>query len=225
MSTGAVFQSILDRYHSIIRYAGHRFKVIAKIDPEDLYQEACIELLDMLDSGLDPDTVDFDKLFRTRMFNKMVDENRKFTRAESRELEKEEPGNKMCGWAGDTQVEMFDLLTDEDVLPRCGYSPVRDPSEEAESQELVDRVNNLLNRQEKRLWKLIVDPPNRLLRRIHRRSKGRKFARTTPGIQAWAEHLGWSRQKISSKLRSVRSAVITTLGNEVPDWLQRKLIA
>ncbi|KKK91423.1 hypothetical protein LCGC14_2713090, partial [marine sediment metagenome] len=124
MSTHAIFQSILDRYHRVIRYAGQRYKVIAKIDPDDLYQEACIELLDMLDSGLDPNTVDFDKLFRTRMFNKMVDENRKFRRAESRSLEREHSGNVRSAKSNGSEhdCELFDLLTPDEILFCCGYT-------------------------------------------------------------------------------------------------------
>ena len=227
MSYLVIFESVLNRYHRFINYAGHRHKLPAKIDPEDLYQEACMELLDMLDDGLDPDTIDFDKLFRVRLWNRMVDEKRKFTRTESRAISREQPGNIMvsqqdrgCGGS-----DFFDLLMEEDILTGQFNTSSVDPIDEAETGDLKSRVEVLLSEQERILWELIVDPPAAFVEQIYSKRKGKKWTRSKVGIKVWGQYLGWPRRKISNKMKSIRQAVVKALGDEVPDWIERKLTA
>lgn len=221
-----IFESVLNRFHTFINYAGHRHKLPAKLDPEDLYQEACMELLDMLDDGLDPDTIDFEKLFRTRLWNRMVDEKRKFTRTESRSIGRERPGNIMLPKLDFCRpFEIFEMLTDEDILTERFQRGSVDPIDEAETKDLKDRVENLLSEQEKILWDLIVYPPAAFVQQIYRRRKGKKWTRSKVGVKVWGQYLGWPRRKISDKIKSIRNAVVTALGDDVPEWIERKLTA
>jgi len=222
----AIFESVLNRFQTFINYAGHRHKLPAKLDPEDLYQEACMELLDMLDDGLDPDTIDFEKLFRTRLWNRMVDEKRKFTRTESRSIAREQPGNLMLPELDLCRpFEIFEMLTDEDILTERFQRESVDPIDEAETKDLKARVENLLSEQEKILWELIVDPPAAFVQQIYRKRKGKKWTRSKVGVKVWGQYLGWPRRKISDKIKSIRNAVVTSLGDDVPEWIERKLTA
>lgn len=66
----AVYQQKLKEYESLMRYAARRYRIQGVLDPDDLYQEACVILYRMfLKYDFDENSVDFRKMFKTELWH------------------------------------------------------------------------------------------------------------------------------------------------------------
>ncbi len=65
-----LFKTALLEYEGLIWSAARRYHIPGLLDPEDLYQEGCIILAEMLRDGtFEAESIDFQKMFKTKLWH------------------------------------------------------------------------------------------------------------------------------------------------------------
>lgn len=81
-NSSALFDRKLQKYDRLIRYASYRYALPGVLEHEDLYQEGLIILATFIKSDrFDPDSIDFEKMFKTELWHGLSHHLHKFKTA------------------------------------------------------------------------------------------------------------------------------------------------
>lgn len=208
-------EDVLEEYEGLIRYAADRYSANgsnSRYTEEDLYQEACIAILDTLED-FDPGTEDFRKMFKTIMFRRLMDIRNYQNHSKRDERKDVSIGNSQFF----ESVPSSDNSTGQDtmkyLLTDISSDPFVGPQDQYEMEEFVGQVSDELQNGDYDYYKeamIFLDeirfPSERVMQAARDRGlKGLKkkfrFAKSV-----YADAYGWSSWTARQALNDLRDA-------------------
>ena len=162
-----IVNKLAKEYKALIQNAAQRYTIEGKYDTEDAEQECITLLWEMLCDGWDPTTVDFRKLYKTRMWHRLMDRTNWLTRP-CRDCRR----NTTLYFYRGTTVHDYECTTvDGEDLSRCDnpkyssrnpkhyaakWSPERDPADIAEEKDFIEVFMSKLEGEELQVFTAIL---------------------------------------------------------------------